>query len=181
MGRAGKKRAVANTDRIVKMYKAGSNIVQISEEMGLFRRNVKAILVAEGILRKRATNMSKTSKGYFAEELRDYYKQFNAGKLKLLVKLYNPNWKYNVDEYKQFIEKFYNDSEFNRLYSRWQETGDIYFRPTIDHKTPKSKGGGNELDNLQCLSWFENKIKFDLLPDEWVIVKQRAKKGEYLS
>lgn len=50
--RASKKRAVANTDRIVKMYQNGSNIVQISGEMGLFRRNVKAILISEGVLKK---------------------------------------------------------------------------------------------------------------------------------
>lgn len=40
-------------------------------------------------------------------------------------------------------------------------------KPSLDHITPKAKGGTNELDNLQFLTWFENRCKNDMSQEDW--------------
>lgn len=44
MGRASKKRTMANIDKILQMNKEGYNIAEISEAVGVFRRNIKKVL-----------------------------------------------------------------------------------------------------------------------------------------
>lgn len=69
-------------------------------------------------------------------------------------------WSDISDEwYKQYLLKFYNDENFNKFYLKYKETKDKYFKPSIDHIIPKSRGGDNNLDNLRFLSWFENRCK----------------------
>lgn len=34
-----------------------------------------------------------------------------------------------------------------------------YKKPSVDHIIPKAKGGTNAIENLQFLSWFENRCK----------------------
>jgi len=80
--------------------------------------------------------------------------------------------------YKSYILKFYNDAQFNSIYSKWLDSNDNYLRPTIDHINPKSKEGGNELDNLQFLTWFENRAKNDMSQDVWDKLKTNIQ--EYL-
>ena len=56
---------------------------------------------------------------------------------------------------------------------------DRYSKPSLDHIIPKSKGGKlNDLDNLQFITWLENRIKNDLYIDEWNNIKNNIK--EYL-
>jgi len=64
--------------------------------------------------------------------------------------------------YMSYIQNFYNEPQFNMLYERWFGTNDKYLRPTIDHINPKANGGKNEIDNLQFLTWFENRAKNDM-------------------
>ena len=74
----------------------------------------------------------------------------------------------NSDWYVDFIEKFYCDTQFNSIYDKWIDSGkQKYFRPSVDHIIPKAKGGTNNVDNLQILSWFENRCKNDMSQDEW--------------
>jgi len=83
---------------------------------------------------------------------------------------------FDTNEYELFIEKFYNDDHFNDLYSGWiVAEKNQWLRPTIDHITPKAKGGGNNLENLQFLTWFENRAKCDMTQDEWNKVKLNMK------
>ena len=76
--------------------------------------------------------------------------------------------------YIKFIEKFYNDDNFNRLYDKWILTNDKYIKPSLDHIKPKSKGGSLiDLDNLRFISWFENRTKMDFDEDEWILIKNK--------
>ena len=38
--------------------------------------------------------------------------------------------------------------------------------PSLDHIIPISRGGSWELDNLQIISWFENRAKCDMTQQE---------------
>lgn len=81
--------------------------------------------------------------------------------------------KIDKNYYFSFIEKFYNDNQFNTLYNNWLKNKDdkytFYdlYRPSLDHILPKSKGGTDSLDNLQFLTLFENLSKRDMTMAEW--------------
>ena len=80
---------------------------------------------------------------------------------------------FTTEIYKQFIEKFYNDSNFNRLYNEWIKTKDKWIKPSLDHIKAKSKNGSLLLDNLRFISWFENRTKVDMSQEQWNEVKNR--------
>ena len=85
-------------------------------------------------------------------------------------------WDVSTEWYKAYIEKFYTDSQFNEVFTRWSRCkNDKYLRPTIDHIEAKAGGGGNELRNLQFLSWFENRAKNDMAQTEWNALKSNIK------
>lgn len=79
------------------------------------------------------------------------------------------------DTYKTFIEKFYNNTQFNRLYEKWiLSNRDKWLRPSLDHVNPKSKNGSLvDIDNLQFLTWLENRTKVDMPNAEWNKIKQK--------
>jgi len=82
------------------------------------------------------------------------------------------NYDYGQSYIEKFIEKFYNDEYFNELYDSWVNTNNNkLIRPTIDHIIPRARGGTNHLDNLQILSWFENRAKGDMTEEEWKLFK----------
>lgn len=88
---------------------------------------------------------------------------------------------FSTEKYKEYIKKFYYCNKFNAVYEKWVKSGktDRYLKPTVDHIYPKSKGGNDGLDNLQFLSWFENRSKNDMDQDAWDKLKSNI--GEYLS
>ena len=68
-----------------------------------------------------------------------------------------------------FLDKFYFDKQFNAIYDTWIASGkNRWYRPTLDHKMSQANGGAWELDNLQFLTWFENRAKADMNEDEWL-------------
>lgn len=78
----------------------------------------------------------------------------------------------NEKFYKKYIEKFYYDNNFNKIYKKWLESNkNHYMKPSLDHIIPVSKGGTNDLDNFQVLTWFENRCKNDMSQKEWDNIK----------
>lgn len=76
--------------------------------------------------------------------------------------------------YKQYIRKFYFDPQFNAIYDAWEQSGrNRWLAPSIDHKIPLANGGSNvDLNNLQFITWFENRAKYDMTEEEWTNFKK---------
>lgn len=86
-------------------------------------------------------------------------------------------WVVDTDWYIEYVNKFYYDTQFNLVYNRWLEHGkEPLLRPSIDHIYPIAKGGTNAIDNIQSLSWFENRCKNDMLQEVWDDVKTNIHK-----
>ncbi len=80
---------------------------------------------------------------------------------------------FNTIDYKNFVEKFYYDEKFNEYYTKWIETNDTWIKPSLDHITPISKGGKNEISNYQYLTWFANHAKVNMSEQEWNQIKTK--------
>ena len=79
---------------------------------------------------------------------------------------------FTTEIYIQFIERFYNDTKFNELYNKWIETNDKWIKPSLDHIEAKCNGGSLLIDNLQFISWLENRAKVDIDQELWNRMKQ---------
>lgn len=97
-------------------------------------------------------------------------------KLKFLNTTISRDRDYNFDTnlYMEYITKFYNDEKFNKIYNKWIEYDkNKWLRPSLDHIKPKL--GVNELDiidNLEFLTWFENRCKSDININDWNNMKK---------
>jgi hypothetical protein len=101
----------------------------------------------------------------------------NPDKLKILTKTSSKRKPLRrTDERRQsFFDRFYFDPAFCAIYDLWIKSGkDKWHRPTLDHIVPLSKGGGWEPENLQYLTWFENRAKADMTGDEWQAFKKET-------
>ena len=74
---------------------------------------------------------------------------------------------FDMEKYKAFVEKFYEDKEFIRRFEIYSETKNKWDLPSLDHIIPLSKGGTWDLENLRIISWFENRAKCDLTIEEF--------------
>lgn len=87
---------------------------------------------------------------------------------------------FDIDTYKAYIKKFYDEEQFNIVYAFWNRNENslkTYYnwsKPSLDHKIPLSRGGKNDIDNLQFLTVFENLAKRDLTWEEWVVFKRET-------
>jgi hypothetical protein len=79
---------------------------------------------------------------------------------------------FNTEIYTSFIETFYKDEKFNRLYEEWVKTNNKWIKPSLDHIESKSTGGSLSLNNVQFVSWLENRAKVNIPQTEWNEVKK---------
>ena len=83
----------------------------------------------------------------------------------------------SLEEYKDYINYFYNDFQFNAVYDFWkkQERANTFYdwaKPSLDHIIPWSRGGRHNKENLHFLTVFENLAKRDMTMEEWTEFKQ---------
>ena len=181
-------------DLICKMYKEGKSMRQIALEFETNHKLISKILKDKDIQIRKPLNL-RGKKKFECENERLYnnmathirfevdYKwlmQFkNFKKLQLLNNVITDrSGRWNVDTkwYKNYLIKFYEDIQFNNIYELWINSNfEPYKKPSIDHIIPKAKGGTNDLNNLQFLSWFENRCKNDMTQDEWNVLKLNIK------
>ena len=183
-------------DLICKMYKDGKSMRQIALEFDTNHKLISRILKGEEVQIRKPLNIRGKKKfecdnerlyNNMATHLRfdvsfDWLIQFkDFKKLKLLNDVITDRsgrWSVDTEWYKEYLLKFYSDNQFNLIYNRWVESNfEKYKKPSLDHIISKAKGGTNDLNNLQFLSWFENRCKNDMSQEEWNILKSNI--GEY--
>jgi hypothetical protein len=181
---------------ICKLYKNGKSMRQIALEFGTNHKLISRILKGQNIKTRKPLNLRGKKKfecnnerlyNNMTTHLRfdvsiEWLMQFkDFKKLKVLnsaITDRSGRWSVNTEWYKDYLLKFYNDIQFNRIYEIWVNSNfEKYKKPSLDHIIPKAKGGTNDLSNLQFLSWFENRCKNDMTQDEWNLHKSKI--GEY--
>jgi len=179
---------------IVKLYKDGESMRSIANKLGTNHKLISRILKRNGVQTRKPKNLRGVKKfncdiernyNNMATHLRfdvsrDWLMQFDDfDKLKLLNEVItnrSGRWSVSTEWYKSYISKFYYDDQFNRIYENWIKSGkEKYKKPSIDHIVPKSKGGTNDIENLQFLTWFENRCKNDMTQTEWNNLKLNIK------
>lgn len=92
-------------------------------------------------------------------------------RLRLLVRLTSKHMRHfglNDEARKAFLDRFYFDGQFNRIYDKWLASGKSKWAfPSLDHKVSKFNGENWGLENLQFLTWLENRAKAEMNQDEW--------------
>ena len=175
---------------IVELYKKGDSMRSIADKLGTNHKLISRALKKNGIQTREPKNLRGVKKfncdiernyNNMATHLRfdistTWLMQFNDfEKLKLLndvITNRSGRWDVSTKWYKSYIERFYDDDQFNRIYERWINSGkEKYKKPSLDHIIPKAKGGTNDIENLQFLSWFENRCKNDMSQLEWSSLK----------
>ncbi len=85
------------------------------------------------------------------------------------IRMHNRNDIWDSEFYIKFIEKFYYEDRFNKLYINWLETNDRWKKPSIDHIDSNNRTC--DISNFQFLTWFENRSKNNIPQNEWIKMK----------
>ena len=174
------------SDIIVKLYETGWSMRSIADHLGTNHKLISRELKRNGVKTRQPKNLRGIKK-FICDIERNYnnmatHLRFNVSttwlmkfkdfeKLKLLndvITNRSGRWDISTEWYMKYIERFYSDSGFNSIYEHWLDSGkDPYKKPSIDHIIPKAKGGTNAIENLQFLTWFENRCKNDMYQEDW--------------
>jgi len=175
-----------DVDLIVELYEKGDSMRSIADKLDTNHKLISRILKKSGVQTRKPKNLRGVKKfncdvernyNNMVTHLRfdvsvEWLMKFNDfDKLKLLnnaITNRSCRWEVSSVWYRSYIERFYDDDQFNRLYEIWISSGkEKYKKPSLDHIVPKSKGGTNDIENLQFLSWFENRCKNDMSKEDW--------------
>ena len=178
----------------IELYLSGESMRSIAVKLDTNHKLISRILKRNGVTTRAPKNLRGVKKfdcdikrnyNNMATHLRfnvsiEWLMQFDDfSKLKLLndvITNRSGRWEVSTEWYKCYIEKFYNNEQFNNIYAAWVDSSKVkYKKPSLDHVTPKAKGGTNSLDNLQFLTWFENRCKNDMTQIEWDNLKLNMK------
>lgn len=181
--RCARKKLEFNRELIISDYINGMPAYKIADKYKVNFKNIKLLLV-ENKIEIRTRHSKQLKYKYIKRALRfdvplEWLMQFqNIEKLKFLNKQImergDNRFNENADWYQSYIEKFYFDKDFNRLYEQYLESGkNAYKKPSLDHIVPRSKGGTNAIDNIRFVSFLENMSKRDLSLEEWENVKSK--------
>lgn len=181
-------------DDVIELYLSGESMRSIAVKLNTNHKLISRILKRNCVTTREPKNLRGVKKfdcdiernyNNMATHLRfdvsvAWLMQFDDfSKLKLLndvITNRSGRWDVSTEWYKSYVERFYTDEQFNRIYAAWSESGNVKYRkPSLDHITPKAKGGTNSLDNLQFLTWFENRCKNDMTQIEWDTLKLNMK------
>lgn len=175
-------------EEILKTFKEEKSLTKTAKKLKHTTENIKKVLLENKISLKKEKKIKQKKDpklkraGYIAyrigyEVTPEFYLQFED--LDKVVFLNNvvarkdrfPGGKEATDWYIAYINKFYYDEKFNKIYKKWKETNDRLLMPSIDHILPTSKGGTNDINNLRFATFFENRAKNDIDPKKWEYVK----------
>jgi len=177
-------------------YKEGMSMRSIAEKLNTNHKLIGRVLKRNGIETRKPLNLrgkrkfpcdimlkynNMVSHLKWNVSIKWAMKYRNFEKLKFLnrsITNRDNRYPFSTKEYKEFINHFYSNEQFNKLYIKWVGTNDKYLKPSIDHKIPRSLGGSNNISNLQFLTWFENRCKNNMNMKEWNNIKKNMK--EYL-
>lgn len=141
--------------------------------------------ISESSKKRRGIKMSMMSKyKNMANHLRfdvDYlwlskFKDFE--KLRFLNRAISHDYyKFNTDIYKKYILKFYFDEKFNKIYQKWLDNDkNNWLIPSLDHIKPRPRPRDNDelddINNLEFLTWFENRTKSNMKLEIWNEMKK---------
>lgn len=162
--------------RIAQLFETNHKLIsRILKRNGIKNREKRLVFPKKYLtkIEQKYTNMYKHLRFNVSLEWIMQFDDFD--KLKSLHKMIssrNNRYSYSTEWYKKYIEKFYYDENFNRVYNIWKNNDKKYYlQPTIDHIIPRALGGTNDINNLQILSWFENRCKCNMTADEWEDIK----------
>lgn len=180
--------------KIIEMYLSGLSMREVANTIGTNHKLISRVLKRNGIETRKPLNNRGDRKFNCKNELRynnmATHLRFNIDlnwimsfsdfdKLKLLndvITNRGGRFDESTDWYIEYINRFYSDDKFNEIYSKWVLSGfDPYKKPSIDHILPRSLGGGNDISNLQFMTWFENRCKNNMTQQQWDVVKLNVK------
>lgn len=175
-----------DVDLIFELYGKGDSMRSIADKLSTNHKLISRILKKSGVQTRKPKNLRCVKKfncdiernyNNMVTHLRfdvsvEWLMKFNDfDKLKLLNNVITNRscrWDVSSGWYRSYIERFYDDDQFNKIYEIWINSGkEKYKKPSLDHIVPKAKGGTNDIENLQFLSWFENRCKNDMSQEDW--------------
>lgn len=177
-------------NNIIELYKSWKSMRQIALEVWTNHKLISRILKWWNIETRKPMNLRWKKKfedskerlyNNMAKHLRfdidhKWLMQFeDINKVKVLnkcISMRDKRWRMNTEWYKEYLLKFYYNEQFNLIYVKWIESWyNYYMQPSIDHINPKANWWDNNIDNLQFLTWFENRCKNDMNQEEWNLLK----------